>query len=121
MVVTSATGLPWYVSATVISLAHMESLRRENATSAPGEHPEFLGIRYTMSLDPTLMDPLPMAAEPEDRDVPTLAGRPGFGAACFSPGMPLVPVAIKAEKSRDPGGREGRQGLWAPEGPWGTL
>ncbi|KAM9531482.1 anion exchange protein 4 isoform 1-T1 [Guaruba guarouba] len=45
MVATSATGLPWYVSATVISLAHMESLRKESATSAPGEHPEFLGIR----------------------------------------------------------------------------
>ncbi|NWV69873.1 S4A4 protein, partial [Malurus elegans] len=45
MVVTSVTGLPWYVSATVISLAHMESLRKESATSAPGEHPEFLGIR----------------------------------------------------------------------------
>ncbi|NXT59387.1 S4A4 protein, partial [Pluvianellus socialis] len=45
MVVTSFTGLPWYVSATVISLAHMESLRKESATSAPGEHPEFLGIR----------------------------------------------------------------------------
>ncbi|XP_054073603.1 anion exchange protein 4 [Rissa tridactyla] len=45
MVVTSATGLPWYVSATVISLAHMESLRKESVTSAPGEHPEFLGIR----------------------------------------------------------------------------
>ncbi|NWS76008.1 S4A4 protein, partial [Crotophaga sulcirostris] len=45
MVVTSATGLPWYVSATVISLAHMESLREESSTSAPGEHPEFLGIR----------------------------------------------------------------------------
>ncbi|NXD64025.1 S4A4 protein, partial [Eolophus roseicapillus] len=45
MVTTSATGLPWYVSATVISLAHMESLRKERATSAPGEHPEFLGIR----------------------------------------------------------------------------
>ncbi|NXX74769.1 S4A4 protein, partial [Urocolius indicus] len=45
MVTTSATGLPWYVSATVISLAHMESLRKESATSAPGEHPEFLGIR----------------------------------------------------------------------------
>ncbi|NXX42057.1 S4A4 protein, partial [Tricholaema leucomelas] len=45
MVVTSATGLPWYVSATVISLAHMESLRKESMTSAPGEHPEFLGIR----------------------------------------------------------------------------
>uniref|UniRef100_A0A8C8AUH9 Anion exchange protein n=1 Tax=Otus sunia TaxID=257818 RepID=A0A8C8AUH9_9STRI len=45
MVVTSATGLPWYVSTTVISLAHMESLRKESATSAPGEHPKFLGIR----------------------------------------------------------------------------
>ncbi|NXQ41716.1 S4A4 protein, partial [Catharus fuscescens] len=45
MVITSVTGLPWYVSATVISLAHMESLRKESATSAPGEHPEFLGIR----------------------------------------------------------------------------
>ncbi|NXF72132.1 S4A4 protein, partial [Sclerurus mexicanus] len=45
MVVTSITGLPWYVSATVISLAHMESLRKESETSAPGEHPEFLGIR----------------------------------------------------------------------------
>ncbi|XP_059716519.1 anion exchange protein 4 [Haemorhous mexicanus] len=45
MVVTSVTGLPWYVSATVISLAHMDSLRKESATSAPGEHPEFLGIR----------------------------------------------------------------------------
>ncbi|XP_026714139.1 anion exchange protein 4 [Athene cunicularia] len=45
MVVTSATGLPWYVSSTVISLAHMESLRKESATSAPGEHAKFLGIR----------------------------------------------------------------------------
>ncbi|NXF54869.1 S4A4 protein, partial [Oceanites oceanicus] len=45
MVVTSATGLPWYVSSTVISLAHMESLRKESATLAPGKHPEFLGIR----------------------------------------------------------------------------
>ncbi|NXX98255.1 S4A4 protein, partial [Centropus bengalensis] len=43
--VTSVTGLPWYVSTTVISLAHMESLRKESATSAPGEPPEFLGIR----------------------------------------------------------------------------
>ncbi|NXO42792.1 S4A4 protein, partial [Locustella ochotensis] len=45
MAITSLVGLPWYVSATVISLAHMESLRKESATSAPGEHPKFLGIR----------------------------------------------------------------------------
>uniref|UniRef100_A0A8C9EWS7 Anion exchange protein n=1 Tax=Pavo cristatus TaxID=9049 RepID=A0A8C9EWS7_PAVCR len=45
MIVTSVMGLPWYVSATVISLAHMESLRKESTASAPGEQPEFLGIR----------------------------------------------------------------------------
>ncbi|XP_044803518.1 anion exchange protein 4 isoform X3 [Bubalus bubalis] len=42
---TSALGLPWYVSATVISLAHMDSLRRESRACAPGEAPSFLGIR----------------------------------------------------------------------------
>ncbi|KAF4015155.1 hypothetical protein G4228_006302 [Cervus hanglu yarkandensis] len=45
MLLTSALGLPWYVSATVISLAHMDSLRRESRACAPGEAPSFLGIR----------------------------------------------------------------------------
>ncbi|XP_068815881.1 anion exchange protein 4 [Struthio camelus] len=45
MIVTSMTGLPWYVSATVISLAHMESLKKESTMSAPGEQSKFLGIR----------------------------------------------------------------------------
>ncbi|XP_057589544.1 anion exchange protein 4 [Hippopotamus amphibius kiboko] len=45
MLLTSALGLPWYVSATVISLAHMDSLRRESRACAPGEAPTFLGIR----------------------------------------------------------------------------
>ncbi|XP_010589426.1 anion exchange protein 4 isoform X4 [Loxodonta africana] len=45
ILLTSALGLPWYVSATVISLAHMDSLRRESKACAPGEHPPFLGIR----------------------------------------------------------------------------
>uniref|UniRef100_A0A8D0H926 Anion exchange protein n=1 Tax=Sphenodon punctatus TaxID=8508 RepID=A0A8D0H926_SPHPU len=45
MILTSVTGLPWYVSATVISLAHMDSLKKESTTSAPGEQPKFLGIR----------------------------------------------------------------------------
>lgn len=46
MVLTSVMGLPWYVSATVISLAHMDSLKKESTTCAPGEQPKFLGIRY---------------------------------------------------------------------------
>uniref|UniRef100_A0A8C3XTN7 Anion exchange protein n=1 Tax=Chelydra serpentina TaxID=8475 RepID=A0A8C3XTN7_CHESE len=45
MILTSVTGLPWYVSATVISLAHMDSLKKESTTSAPGDQPKFLGIR----------------------------------------------------------------------------
>ncbi|XP_076993310.1 anion exchange protein 4 [Tamandua tetradactyla] len=45
MLLTSALGLPWYVSATVISVAHMDSLRRESTACAPGEPPHFLGIR----------------------------------------------------------------------------
>uniref|UniRef100_A0A8C5XFE0 Anion exchange protein 4 n=1 Tax=Microcebus murinus TaxID=30608 RepID=A0A8C5XFE0_MICMU len=45
MLLTSVLGLPWYVSATVISLAHMDSLRRESRACVPGEPPSFLGIR----------------------------------------------------------------------------
>uniref|UniRef100_A0A8C8TCS1 Solute carrier family 4, sodium bicarbonate cotransporter, member 9 n=1 Tax=Peromyscus maniculatus bairdii TaxID=230844 RepID=A0A8C8TCS1_PERMB len=45
LLLTSALGLPWYVSATVISLAHMDSLRRESKACVPGEAPHFLGIR----------------------------------------------------------------------------
>ncbi|MBW02803.1 Anion exchange protein 4, partial [Eschrichtius robustus] len=45
MQLTSALGLPWCVSATVISLAHMDSLRRASRACAPGEAPSFLGIR----------------------------------------------------------------------------
>ncbi|KAE8614406.1 hypothetical protein XENTR_v10008149 [Xenopus tropicalis] len=45
IIITSFMGLPWFVSATVISLAHMDSLKMESNTSAPGEQPKFLGIR----------------------------------------------------------------------------
>ncbi len=45
MVVCSFMGLPWYVAATVISIAHIDSLKMETQTSAPGEQPKFLGVR----------------------------------------------------------------------------
>lgn len=45
MVVCSFMGLPWYVAATVISIAHIDSLKMETETSAPGEQPKFLGVR----------------------------------------------------------------------------
>lgn len=38
-------GLPWYVAATVISIAHIDSLKMETETSALGEQPQFLGVR----------------------------------------------------------------------------
>lgn len=49
MVVCSFMALPWYVAATVISIAHIDSLKMETETSAPGEQPKFLGVRYVES------------------------------------------------------------------------
>uniref|UniRef100_A0A3Q0S5W2 Anion exchange protein n=1 Tax=Amphilophus citrinellus TaxID=61819 RepID=A0A3Q0S5W2_AMPCI len=45
MATCSFLGLPWYVAATVISIAHIDSLRMESESSAPGEQPQFLGVR----------------------------------------------------------------------------
>ncbi|KAK3789928.1 hypothetical protein RRG08_004040 [Elysia crispata] len=41
----SFLGLPWYVAATVSALAHIMSLKVESDCAAPGEKPEFLGVR----------------------------------------------------------------------------
>lgn len=46
IIVCSFMGLPWYVAATVISIAHIDSLKMETETSAPGEQPKFLGVRW---------------------------------------------------------------------------
>ncbi|XP_059143342.1 electroneutral sodium bicarbonate exchanger 1-like [Physella acuta] len=43
--VMSVLGLPWYVAATVSALAHIMSLKVESDCTAPGEKPEFLGVR----------------------------------------------------------------------------
>ncbi|XP_051533575.1 electrogenic sodium bicarbonate cotransporter 1 isoform X2 [Myxocyprinus asiaticus] len=45
IIICSFMGLPWYVAATVISIAHLDSLKMETETSAPGEQPKFLGVR----------------------------------------------------------------------------
>nr|XP_023682205.1 electrogenic sodium bicarbonate cotransporter 4-like [Paramormyrops kingsleyae] len=45
MAACSLLGLPWYVAATVISIAHIDSLKMESECSAPGEQPQFLGVR----------------------------------------------------------------------------
>ncbi|XP_078469473.1 electrogenic sodium bicarbonate cotransporter 1-like isoform X1 [Lampetra planeri] len=45
MALCSFMGLPWYVAATVLSIAHIDSLKMETETSAPGEQPKFLGVR----------------------------------------------------------------------------
>ena len=45
IVICSIFGLPWFVAATVLSINHVKSLMRESETAAPGEKPQFLGIR----------------------------------------------------------------------------
>lgn len=57
MVVCSFMALPWYVAATVISIAHIDSLKMETETSAPGEQPKFLGVRYVKSEENALQNP----------------------------------------------------------------
>ena len=45
IIVCSIFGLPWFVAATVLSINHVRSLTRESESAAPGEKPQFLGIR----------------------------------------------------------------------------
>ena len=44
--ICSILGLPWVVAATVLSLAHVQSLFVESTCTAPGERPKFLGVRW---------------------------------------------------------------------------
>uniref|UniRef100_A0A663MNN6 Anion exchange protein n=1 Tax=Athene cunicularia TaxID=194338 RepID=A0A663MNN6_ATHCN len=60
MIICSFMGLPWYVAATVISIAHIDSLKMETETSAPGEQPKFLGVRYFLLLFPLQFIPMPV-------------------------------------------------------------
>ncbi|KAM7354580.1 na[+]-driven anion exchanger 1 isoform 12-T12 [Cochliomyia hominivorax] len=43
--ICSLMGLPWFVAATVLSINHVNSLKQESECSAPGEKPQFLGVR----------------------------------------------------------------------------
>uniref|UniRef100_A0A5S6Q8R3 Anion exchange protein n=1 Tax=Trichuris muris TaxID=70415 RepID=A0A5S6Q8R3_TRIMR len=43
--ICSFMGLPFYVAATVISLMHADSLRIVSETTAPGDKPQFLGLK----------------------------------------------------------------------------
>lgn len=40
-------GLPIYVAATVLSINHVNSLRVESESRAPGEVAQFVGVRYS--------------------------------------------------------------------------
>jgi sodium bicarbonate transporter 10 len=42
--INSLFGIPWFVAATVLSLNHVISLKKESESAAPGEKPKFLGV-----------------------------------------------------------------------------
>jgi anion exchange protein len=42
--ICSLFGLPWFVAATVLSINHVISLKKESESAAPGEKPQFLGV-----------------------------------------------------------------------------
>lgn len=41
----SIMGLPWFVAATVLAMTHVNSLKIESESAAPGEKPQFIGVR----------------------------------------------------------------------------
>ena len=43
--ICSMMGLPWFVAATVRAVTHVRSLIKESDLRAPGERPQFLGVR----------------------------------------------------------------------------
>lgn len=43
--ICTVLGIPWFVAATVLSINHVNSLKVESETAAPGEKPQFLGVR----------------------------------------------------------------------------
>lgn len=43
--ITGALGIPIYVAATVLSINHVNSLKVESESRAPGERPTFIGVR----------------------------------------------------------------------------
>ncbi|XP_017779385.1 PREDICTED: sodium bicarbonate cotransporter 3 isoform X3 [Nicrophorus vespilloides] len=45
IMICSLMGLPWFVAATVLSINHVNSLKQESECAAPGEKPQFLGVR----------------------------------------------------------------------------
>lgn len=45
IIICSCFGLPWFIAATVLAMTHVNTLRRETESAAPGERPQFLGVR----------------------------------------------------------------------------
>ncbi|KAE9551138.1 hypothetical protein FO519_005647 [Halicephalobus sp. NKZ332] len=45
VITCSALGLPFYVAATVLSVMHVDSLKVQSECAAPGEKPQFLGVK----------------------------------------------------------------------------
>ncbi|CAG0893072.1 unnamed protein product [Darwinula stevensoni] len=45
ILICSLMGIPWFVAATVLSINHVNSLKLESECAAPGEKPQFLGVR----------------------------------------------------------------------------
>ncbi|XP_065203094.1 sodium bicarbonate cotransporter 3 isoform X2 [Planococcus citri] len=45
IIICSVMGIPWFVAATVLSINHVNSLKLESECAAPGEKPQFLGVR----------------------------------------------------------------------------
>uniref|UniRef100_A0A3P8VTU0 Anion exchange protein n=1 Tax=Cynoglossus semilaevis TaxID=244447 RepID=A0A3P8VTU0_CYNSE len=85
MVVCSFMGLPWYVAATIIYIAHIDSLKIETETSAPGEQPKFLGVS---SISNILLPMYPLSL------LCTCPNHLNLASLAFSPNLPVCVVPL---------------------------
>jgi hypothetical protein len=44
--INSLLGIPWFVAATVLSINHVISLKKESESAAPGEKPQYSRFQY---------------------------------------------------------------------------
>lgn len=49
MVICALLGIPFFIAGPVITMMHVDSLKKTTECAAPGEKPQFLGIRYVLN------------------------------------------------------------------------
>ena len=93
MGVCSLLGLPWCVAATVLCLGHVDSLRKDSESAAPGDAPQFLGVREQVDHETKTIKTFPSFLIPKLRtNIRTVPPESDWNPG-VPPGRPLHPAS----------------------------